>query len=185
MDLGKRISERLKEIRRERNLSLDAVARLSGVSRSMLSQIERGSSSPTVSTLWNLTRALDVDFAGLIDGKVPVNDGFREIVKADRVPTIESKGEGCRLKILSPPDYAGDCELYEVIFDAGGALRSEPHRDGCEEHLTILEGAITVKSGARSLDLEKGDTACYRADKAHALEAKDGPARAILMVRNS
>ncbi|GLQ37027.1 DNA-binding protein [Rhizobium albus] len=185
MDLGKRISERLKEIRRERNLSLDAVARLSGVSRSMLSQIERGSSSPTVSTLWNLTRALDVDFAGLIDGKVPVNDGFRGIVKAERIPTIESKGEGCRLKILSPPDYAGDCELYDVIFDAGGALVSEPHRDGCEEHLTILEGEITVKSGLRSLDLEEGDTACYRADRPHSLEAKNGPARAILMVRNS
>ena len=72
-----------------------------------------------------------------------------------------------------------------MIFDAGGALVSEPHRDGCEEHLTILEGEITVKSGVRSLDLEKGDTACYRADRPHSLEAKNGPARAILMVRNS
>ncbi len=185
MDLGKRISERLKEIRRQRNLSLDGVAKLSGVSRSMLSQIERGSSSPTVSTLWNLTRALDVDFAGLLDGNLPQRDGFREIVRADRIPTIESKGEGCRLKILSPPDYAGECELYEVIFEAGGALRSDPHREGCEEHLTVLTGAITVTAGSRTLDLECGDTACYRADRAHALEARGGPAGAILMVRNS
>jgi XRE family transcriptional regulator, regulator of sulfur utilization len=185
MDLGKRISERLKQVRKDRNLSLEAVAKLSGVSRSMLSQIERGSSSPTVSTLWNLTRALDVDLASLIDGKMPDNEGFRDVVRANRIPTIESKGEGCRLKILSPPDYAGDCELYEVIFASGGALRSEPHSDGCEEHLTVLEGAISVTSGNATIDLNAGDTACYRADRPHALEASGDPARAILMVRNS
>ena len=58
---------RLKEARRVQGLSLDAVAKLSGVSRSMVSQIERGESSPTIATLWNLTRALQVDFAGLLD----------------------------------------------------------------------------------------------------------------------
>ena len=58
---------RLKEARRAQGLSLDAVAKLSGVSRSMVSQIERGESSPTIATLWNLTRALQVDFAGLLD----------------------------------------------------------------------------------------------------------------------
>jgi len=54
---------RLREARRAKGLSLDAVAKLSGVSRSMVSQIERGESSPTIATLWNLTRALQVDFA--------------------------------------------------------------------------------------------------------------------------
>jgi transcriptional regulator with XRE-family HTH domain len=185
MDLGRRISERLKQIRKERNLSLDAVAKMSGVSRSMLSQIERGSSSPTVSTLWNLTRALDVDFAGLIDGNLPQNGGFREVVRADRIPTIETTGENCRLKILSPPDYAGTCELYEVVFGENGMLRSAPHREGCEEHLTVLEGEIMVTSGDRTVELSTGDTACYRADKPHALEARGPSARAILMVRNS
>jgi transcriptional regulator with XRE-family HTH domain len=56
------------EARKARGLSLDAVAKLSGVSRSMVSQIERGESSPTVATLWNLTQALQVDFAGLLEG---------------------------------------------------------------------------------------------------------------------
>ena len=58
---------RLKDARREKALSFDAVAKLSGVSRSMVSQIERGESSPTISTLWNLTKALQVDFAGLLE----------------------------------------------------------------------------------------------------------------------
>ena len=60
---------RLKRARQAQGLSLDAVAKLSGVSRSMVSQIERGESSPTISTLWNLTRALQVDVAGLLDAQ--------------------------------------------------------------------------------------------------------------------
>ncbi len=55
---------RLKDARRAKSLSLDAVAKLSDVSHSMVSQIERGDSSPIISTLWNLTKALQVDFAG-------------------------------------------------------------------------------------------------------------------------
>ncbi|MEP4308116.1 MAG: helix-turn-helix transcriptional regulator, partial [Lentilitoribacter sp.] len=58
---------RLKEARKSQGLSLDAISNLSGVSRSMVSQIERGESSPTIATLWNLTRALNVDFAGLLE----------------------------------------------------------------------------------------------------------------------
>lgn len=62
-EIAVRLSSRLKEERAAKGLSLDALAKLSGVSRSMLSQIERGESSPTVASLWNLTRALNVDFS--------------------------------------------------------------------------------------------------------------------------
>ena len=68
-DIHDRLATSLREARRARGLSLDAVAKLSGVSRSMVSQIERGESSPTVATLWNLTQALQVDFAGLLEGQ--------------------------------------------------------------------------------------------------------------------
>jgi transcriptional regulator with XRE-family HTH domain len=66
-DVLSRVALRLKDARKAKNLSLDAVAKLSGVSRSMVSQIERGESSPTVSTLWNLTQALKIDFAELVE----------------------------------------------------------------------------------------------------------------------
>ena len=68
-DIHDRLAASLREARKARGLSLDAVAKLSGVSRSMVSQIERGESSPTVATLWNLTQALQVDFAGLLEGR--------------------------------------------------------------------------------------------------------------------
>ena len=184
-ELGQRLSARLRGARKEGGLTLDAVAKLSGVSRSMLSQIERGESSPTVATLLNLTRALEVDFAGLLNGDVPADDGFREVVRADRTPQIDSRGEGCRIRILSPPNLAGRHEVYDISFTATGALRSEPHTAGCEEHLTVLEGQVRVTSGDRTIDLRPGDTARYRADRHHAIEAKEGPARALLVVLNS
>ena len=97
---------RLKEARRSQGLSLDAVAKLSGVSRSMVSQIERGESSPTIATLWNLTRALQVDFAGLLD-RQDLTDRV-EVLRAAAVPTIENRGEGCNIRILSAPEDAAN-----------------------------------------------------------------------------
>ena len=86
---------RLKAARTAQGLSLDAVAKLSGVSRSMVSQIERGESSPTIATLWNLTRALQVDFAGLLDS-APTPAQI-EVLRAAEVPTINNLGSGCRI----------------------------------------------------------------------------------------
>ena len=78
---------RLKEARRAKGLSLEAVANLSGVSRSMVSQIERGESSPTISTLWNLTRALQVDFAGLLEENSAAAQ--IDVLRADEAPSID------------------------------------------------------------------------------------------------
>lgn len=183
-DIGERLAARLKETRKERGLSLDAVAKLSGVSRSMLSQIERGESSPTVATLWNLTRALQVDFAGLLDGDASEQSPIREVLRADRTPTIVSRGEGCVIRILSSPGQAGKQEVYDVQFETNGALVSDPHREGCAEDLTVLEGHLQVTSGGETVDLAEGDTARYAADRKHAIRAGSEPARAILVVHN-
>jgi len=174
---------RLKKARLSQGLSLDAVAKLSGVSRSMVSQIERGESSPTIATLWNLTRALQVDFAGLLDTGADVPQV--EVLRADAVPTIDNLGSGCRILILSPPEDAGKYELYEIRMKAGGVLDSKPHKKGAFEHLTVIDGAMEVTSGDATRQLNSGDTARYPADVVHRIQAIDGAARAFLVVRNA
>ncbi len=180
-----RVAETLRAVRKEQQLTLDDLAQRSGVSRSMLSQIERGESNPTLATLWNLTQALGVDFAGLL-GKQPVAaaaSGEVERLPAERTPTIDSRGERCRLRILSPPNLAGSVEWYELRLDAGGALISDAHAPGCREHLTVLDGRIAVQSGLREEEGTAGDTLRYRADVAHRIAALDGkPASALLVV---
>ena len=178
-----RLPARLKEVRRARGLSLEAVANLSGVSRSMVSQIERGESSPTISTLWNLTRALQVDFAGLLD-----EDAQRDqidVIRATEAPAIGNMGQGCRIRILSPPEEAGQHELYDLEFTKGGALISQAHTRGATEQLTVFQGRLTVTSGTAETELMQGDTARYAADIAHSITAPDGPARAFLVVKNA
>ena len=174
---------RLKEARRAQGLSLEAVANLSGVSRSMVSQIERGESSPTIATLWNLTRELQVDFAGLLEAGE--TQDHIDVLRAGDVPKIENMGQGCRIRILSPPEDAGGHEVYDIRFDAGGTLNSQPHTRGSMEQLTVLEGEIALSSGAASDRLQAGDTARYAVDVAHSISAPDGPARVFLIVKNA
>ncbi|MFN3953729.1 MAG: helix-turn-helix domain-containing protein [Pararhodobacter sp.] len=181
-EIVEHLAGQLKAARKARGLSLDAVARLSGVSRSMVSQIERGESSPTVATLWNLTQALQVDFAGLLAGRA--GSGI-DVTRAEAAPVITARGEGLRIRILSPPESVGSHEVYELIFAVGGVLASEPHSPGCREHLTVIEGRVAVTSGDDEAGLAPGDTARYGADRAHRIAAIDGPARAILIVQGS
>lgn len=174
-----RLPARLKEARQRQGLSLDAVAKLSGVSRSMVSQIERGESSPTVATLWNLTRALQVDFAGLLDA--PEAPAI-ELITAAQAPKIAGHGKGCQITILSRPEQAGRLEVYDIQFDAGGALDSDPHGPGTREQVTVLQGQVDIRAGADSRSLGLNDTAHYRADQPHRIAAPNGPARVFLLV---
>lgn len=184
-DISERLAQRLKDARRAKGLSLEALSRLSGVSRSMLSQIERGESSPTVASLWNLTQALQVDFSGLLDDKADADDPFLDHLQADRTPVIQSRGERCVIRILSPMDEAGRSETYHIVFQPGGALISDPHGRGCVEHLSVLEGACDVASGEHRRAARAGDTLRYRADLAHAITAGEAGATVILIVRDS
>ena len=177
-----RLPARLKDARRQQGLSLDAVAKLSGVSRSMVSQIERGESSPTIATLWNLTSALGVDFAGLLDGSAAGKE--IETLRTDDVPTIDNMGSGVRIRILSPPEDAGRHEVYEIVFANNGVLDSQPHSHGAREHLTVFDGVIEVTIGDSKSTLRKGDTARYNADVPHQLRAGCA-SRAFLVVQNA
>ena len=182
-DILQRLPARLKDARRAQGLSLEAVANLSGVSRSMVSQIERGESSPTIATLWNLTRALQVDFAGLLDG--PGSADHIEVLRASEAPRIDNMGQSCRIRILSPPEEAGGHEVYDIAFGASGALTSQPHTRGAREQLTVLEGTVRVTSGEAIQELNTGDTGRYAADVAHAITALGGPARVFLIVKDA
>ncbi len=183
-EITTRLAHRLKEERAAKGLSLDALAKLSGVSRSMLSQIERGESSPTVSSLWNLTRALNVDFSTLLDQEAEPVHPIREVLHSEQTPVIRNRAAGCVFRILSAPEEVGGTEVYDIRFEAGAALESAPHKKGCVEHLTVLEGALRVVSDGEMAELSVGDTVRYAADVEHAIMAESA-ARALLIVKNA
>ena len=178
-DIHDRLATSLRAARKARGLSLDAAAKLSGVSRSMVSQIERGESSPTVATLWALTQALQLDFAGLLEDRPA--PGI-EVTRASAAPVIQRGG--VTIRILSAPESVGSHEVYELAFAKGARLTSEAHSPGCREHLTVLEGRLSVTSGDATDHLASGDVARYPADRPHEIAAETD-ARAILIVQDS
>ncbi len=178
-DIHDRLAASLRAARKARGLSLDAAAKLSGVSRSMVSQIERGESSPTVATLWALTRALQLDFAGLLEGRPAPGIA---VTRAAAAPVIQRGG--VTIRILSAPESVGAHEVYELQFTKGTCLTSDAHSPGCREHLTVLDGRLTVTSGDATDTLAPGDVAHYPADRSHKIAATTA-ARAILIVQDS
>lgn len=183
-EIATRLATRLKEERSAKGLSLEALANLSGVSRSMISQIERGKSSPTVASLWNLTRALNIDFSTLLDLETEPVHPIREVLRGDQMPVIRDRAAGCVVRILSAVEDVGNTEVYDISFEDGAALESSAHAKGCVEHLTVLDGTLEVTSDGERAEVSVGDTVRYAADTEHEIRAK-APARALLVVKNA
>lgn len=169
--------------RKARRLTLEQLAQLSGVSRSMLSQIERGETNPTFAVLWNLTQALGMEFSELIAGSTGRKQPAIATMSPAQTPEITGGNGTCRLRILSPARLAGISEWYLLEIAPGGALESAPHTEGAFEHFTAIEGHFTVRSGDESQPLGPGETARYPADRPHAItNAWEGPAQGLLVL---
>ncbi|MBN9538142.1 MAG: hypothetical protein BGN99_33375 [Alphaproteobacteria bacterium 65-37] len=177
------IGPRLQASRKAQGLTLADLAAKSGVSRSMLSEIERGSANPTYGTLWHLTRALGIDLNGLISGAREAREDGIDLQPLNLTPIIRSTDGSCTLQILSPVAMVSLVEWYLLSFAPGGSLVSDPHGAGTVEHLHCIEGGIVVRSAKSEIALGAGETARYAADVPHALTSvgKKG-AKAFLVV---
>jgi transcriptional regulator with XRE-family HTH domain len=159
----------LNQARKARKLTLEQLAQMSGVSRSMLSQIERGEANPTFAVLWNLTQALGMEFSELIAGSAALHRPAISVMSAEQTPEIVSGNGSCRLRILSPAQSVGDSEWYAVEMAPGGVLESAAHQGGAFEHFTALSGSFSVRSGGEERAVAAGETARYAADVDHAI----------------
>ncbi|SDE73579.1 Transcriptional regulator, contains XRE-family HTH domain [Paracoccus isoporae] len=179
-----RIGPVIQTERKQRRLTLEQLAAQSGVSRSMLSQIERGETNPTFAVVWALTQALGINMADLLgEGAGPDDADGIEVVPAAHTPLIRSTDGSCELRILSSPRTAGATEWYELTIAPGGSLDSEAHAAGAVEHLTALTDGIRITSGDSRVSLKQGETARYAADVPHEIaNLSDRPARGFLVV---
>lgn len=181
---AERLGETLRRVRRSRHLTLAALSERSGVSRSMLSEIERGSVNPTVGVLWNLTFALGIEIGDLLSN-ASVADGGASVIehlKSYSTPELRSSDGSCVLRILSPARTVLPIEWYEMRFDAGGTFDAPAYRAGTYLYLTAQDGALTVSIGGRTVAVDPGDTLRFPGDQAVHLQSADGEARALLVV---
>ncbi|MGN0708782.1 MAG: helix-turn-helix domain-containing protein [Anaerovoracaceae bacterium] len=163
MDIQSSIADNLKEIRKKKQLTLDEASRLTGVSRSMLSAIEKGDTNPTISVLWKIANGYKVKFTSLIDDKNQAN----QVIPADDIePVTEGDGKYVNYPIF-PFDEKRLFETYRIRIDQGGHLEAQPHMPGTEEYITVFSGKAVITAGDDSFELNEGDSIHFLADVPH------------------
>lgn len=165
-ELARRVAENLRHKRKVRGMSLDDLARASGVSRAALSQVETCKTNPTVGLLWKIAVGLGVPFADLIgqpkSGTSVLRRGDAQVLRS-----VDGKLES---RPLTPAGASAMVELYELRLAARAVHASEAHAPGTQEFLVVLSGALRLHVDGETHDLLAGDTVSFQADRPHSYE---------------
>ncbi|MHA6881712.1 helix-turn-helix domain-containing protein [Ralstonia pseudosolanacearum] len=167
-DIGvnERIARRVRDLRAARGYTLDALAARCGVSRSMISLIERGAASPTAVVLDKLAAGLGVSLASLFGGEregVPAQPLMRRAQQAQ----WRDPASGYVRRNLSPPDWPSPIQLVEVTFPAGARVAYETggREHAMQQQVWVIEGRIDVMLGNQRHALHPGDCLAMRLDQ--------------------
>jgi len=177
MEIAEIIAVNLKRLRRERNLSLGQLAEIAGVSKVMLSQLEKGASNPTINTVWKITGALNLPYTSLLE--LP-GDHVVHVKKAD-IHELEED----RYHIFSY--YAKDAnrkfELYQIEMEEGCVHESIGHSTDSSEYIMMIEGQIEIEVNNERYLLKKDDGFCFNASAGHVYKNKGKKkAKAVLLI---
>lgn len=180
------VGERLHSLRKARKLSLDELSKAAGVSKSMLSQIERNAANPSVAVLWRLTNALNVALAEFLTVETPEPASPAvSVIPSHATPMIKSPDGKCHLRILGPVEMVGRIEWYELRIEPGGVLASEPHQTNTKEHLSVIGGQVAIDVAGTRREVHQGETARYPADVRHSITNEQAETAIALLIVES
>jgi transcriptional regulator with XRE-family HTH domain len=159
------LGKTIQRLRKAYNMSLGELSEQSGVAKSIISQIERNETNPTLSTVYRLSKALDTTIEEVL--KQDSGELFLEHQSKSSVPMLESQDGLCRLAIAGPLNLVDIVQWYDFQAKAGGVLESDPHPPGTVEHLYILEGELEVTTADQTRTVKAGETLRFRGDRPH------------------
>jgi transcriptional regulator with XRE-family HTH domain len=168
--LGRRVAENLRQRRKGRGLSLDDLARASGVSRAALSQIETCKSNPTIGVLWKIAIGLGTPISELIGA--PRSGAM--VLRRHDAQLLRSADGKFESRPLAPAGASPLVELYELRLAARSVHASEAHAPGTHEILVVLSGQLRLRVQAETYELGAGDSIAFAADRPHAYENPTG-----------
>jgi transcriptional regulator with XRE-family HTH domain len=164
-DLTPVVSANLRRLRVKRGLSLERLAKASGVSRAMLGQIELGQSTPTINVLWRISRALEVSFSALISHREKATTTV--VLKRERGKILTSQDGSFSSRALFPFDEPRKVEFYELRLQPGGVEVADPHPPGTTENLVVSAGLLELHVDVEPFMLSQGDAVHFQADVPH------------------
>ncbi|MGI4793525.1 MAG: helix-turn-helix domain-containing protein [Janthinobacterium lividum] len=177
------LAAELKHQRRRQSLSLEQLASMSGVSRSMISKIERGEAVPSTVILSRLAESLGVTFAKLM---LPAAEREILVIPASVQPVLRDQASGFQRRCLSPVLPGRGIDWVLNTLPPGSATGEfTAHRRGVEEYIYVLRGRLRATIGERMLILSEGDSLYFEADLPHAFSNPDATACEYFLVIDS
>lgn len=161
--LSHNVSVNLKRIRQSKGMSLDQVAEQTGVSKSMLAQIEKGTANPSLGVLGKITSGLRIEFQNLIE---PPRMDFCLVVPEDMEPTKESKDQ-YKVWTCFPYEDTQFVEIYRIDVEPGGTYVSGSHGENTREYLTVINGVLTVECHGHVQQIQKEEVYKFETDQVH------------------
>lgn len=155
------IAANLQAIRKERQMSLQTLATLTGVSKSMLGEIERGTGNPTITVLWKITTGLKISISRLIyeqnPGCLVVRENERQVLQ----------GAPQNISMIFACDHTRNFEVYHMEFQPQATYTSNSHDMGVVEYMMVYQGCFTITVNDKSYHLAKDDALLFDADTPH------------------
>ena len=139
--LSHNVAVNLKQIRQSKGMSLGEVAEQTGVSKSMLAQIEKGTANPSLGVLGKITSGLRIEFQTLID---PPREDFCIVNPKEIFPTKELEGQ-YKVWTCFPYEDSHSVEVYRIDIEPGGVYMSGSHGEKTREYITVTEGVLTIE----------------------------------------
>jgi transcriptional regulator with XRE-family HTH domain len=178
------LGSRIRQLRLEQSLTLQAVAGRARVSQSLISQVERGLASPSISTLRRIAGALDVPIAALFLGGDMSGDendraGRRLVVRRHERKGLHVPRSKVVYELLTP-DLNRKIEFIWIEYEPGAITHPEPMSHPGEENAVCLEGAVVVTIEQQEFDLSAGDSISFDSGRPHQVENRTNR-RAVLV----
>jgi transcriptional regulator with XRE-family HTH domain len=181
-DVNARIANRVRALRADRGMTLDALAARSEVSRSMISLVERGESSPTAVVLDKIATGLGVPLASLFDDAgAPPEPVSR---RADRTSWRDPQS-GYARRNVSPPNYPSPIQIVEVVLPAGARVAYETgaREASIHQQVWVQEGSIEVTLGKVTHRLAPDDCLAMKLEQPTAFRNRTRkPARYVVVI---
>jgi transcriptional regulator with XRE-family HTH domain len=175
-DIGPIVGRNLRRLRTRNGLSLERLAKLSGVSRAMLGQIELGRSVPTINLLWKVATALGVPFATLIESHAHRGT---VVLRAEDAKILASRDGSFTSRALFPFDGERKVEFYELRLAPHRTEEADAHAPGTTENIVVAQGELELTVGRERHRLRRGDAILFEADMPH-IYGNPGSTEAVL-----
>ena len=178
--LSGQLGRTIQRLRKTYNMSLSELAEQSGVAKSIISQIERSETNPTLSTIWRVAQALDISIDRILQGSD--EEPFVEKTSRGDTPVLHSDDGKCRLSVIGWIKTVDWLQWYEFEAEPGGALESAAHQRGSIECLSVTAGELQVEVAGVIETAGTGETLRYRCDRPHVITNRTRkPARATMV----